>query len=162
MTARSQHRGSILILYVNQQISFTFQVPRIQRILLEWLVQEGCSEHGNTNRETGNTYKISLVFMTEDFLGELNESGLFLCLINHYTIKMYWGLNVYLHAFSNLTLDGGELSASEPPVPMGQEAGWAPEPVWTLLPLLGKEARLLGRLTRCLVTVVTELSWLRG
>jgi hypothetical protein len=38
-------------------------------------------------------------------------------------------------------LDGGELSASRPgralppgkgpPVPIGQEAGWAPEPVWT-------------------------------
>jgi hypothetical protein len=38
-------------------------------------------------------------------------------------------------------LDGGEWSASRPgralppgrgpPVPIGQEAGWAPEPVWT-------------------------------
>jgi hypothetical protein len=46
-------------------------------------------------------------------------------------------------SFSFLTsaLDGGERSASghgralapgkEPPVPIGQEAGWAPEPVWT-------------------------------
>jgi hypothetical protein len=45
-------------------------------------------------------------------------------------------------SYSNLTsaLDGGEWSAShpghalppgkEPPVPIGQEAGWAPEPVW--------------------------------
>jgi hypothetical protein len=36
----------------------------------------------------------------------------------------------------NLALDGGEWSASRlgralPPVPIGQEAGWAPEPVWT-------------------------------
>jgi hypothetical protein len=46
-------------------------------------------------------------------------------------------------SYSYLTsaLDGGEWSASrpgrtlppgkEPPVPIGQEAGWAPEPVWT-------------------------------
>jgi hypothetical protein len=41
-------------------------------------------------------------------------------------------------------LDGGEWSASRhghalspgtgPPVPIGQEAGWAPEPVWTYKP----------------------------
>jgi hypothetical protein len=44
-------------------------------------------------------------------------------------------------SFSTSTLDGGEWSASrlgrafppgkEPLVPIGQEAGWAPEPVWT-------------------------------
>jgi hypothetical protein len=30
-------------------------------------------------------------------------------------------------------LDGSEWSASRPgpPIPIGQEAGWAPEPVWT-------------------------------
>jgi hypothetical protein len=40
-----------------------------------------------------------------------------------------------------MALDGGEWSASRPgrslppgkgpPVPIGQEAGWAPEPIWT-------------------------------
>jgi hypothetical protein len=45
------------------------------------------------------------------------------------------------YSFSTLALDGGEWSASRPssalapgkgpPVPIGQEAGWAPEPVWT-------------------------------
>jgi hypothetical protein len=47
------------------------------------------------------------------------------------------------NSYSYLTsaLDGGEWSASRPgralsqgkelPVPIGQEAGWAPEPVWT-------------------------------
>jgi hypothetical protein len=45
------------------------------------------------------------------------------------------------YSFKTLALDGGELSASRPdhtlppgkgpPVPIGQEAGWAPEPVWT-------------------------------
>jgi hypothetical protein len=45
------------------------------------------------------------------------------------------------YAFTTASLDGGEWSASRPgrslllgkgpPVPIGQEAGWAPELVWT-------------------------------
>jgi hypothetical protein len=40
------------------------------------------------------------------------------------------------HSFMTLALDGGEWSASRPgralpPVPIAQETGWAPEPVWT-------------------------------
>jgi hypothetical protein len=45
------------------------------------------------------------------------------------------------YSFSTSALDGGEWSASRPgrallpgkgpPVPIVQEAGWAPEPVWT-------------------------------
>jgi hypothetical protein len=45
------------------------------------------------------------------------------------------------HSYLTSALDGGEWSASRPgralppgkgpPVPTGQEAGWAPEPVWT-------------------------------
>jgi hypothetical protein len=39
------------------------------------------------------------------------------------------------YSFSTSALDGGEWSASRPgekaPVPTVQEAGWAPEPVWT-------------------------------
>jgi hypothetical protein len=45
------------------------------------------------------------------------------------------------YSFSTLALDGGEWSASRsgralapgkgPPVPIVQQAGWAPEPVWT-------------------------------
>jgi hypothetical protein len=45
------------------------------------------------------------------------------------------------YSFSTSALDGGEWSASRPgralapekgpPVPTGQEAGWAPEPVWS-------------------------------
>jgi hypothetical protein len=45
------------------------------------------------------------------------------------------------YSFSTWALDGGEWSASRPgralapgkgtPVPIVQEAGWAPEPVWT-------------------------------
>jgi hypothetical protein len=44
----------------------------------------------------------------------------------------------------------------EPPVPIGQEAGWAPEPVWTearekiLSPLPGIESRSPGRPARSL------------
>jgi hypothetical protein len=45
------------------------------------------------------------------------------------------------YSYLNSALDGSEWSASRPgralspgkvpPVPIGQEAGWAPEPVWT-------------------------------
>jgi hypothetical protein len=45
------------------------------------------------------------------------------------------------YSFISSAVDGGEWSASrpdcalpplkEPPVPIGQEAGWAPVPVWT-------------------------------
>jgi hypothetical protein len=45
------------------------------------------------------------------------------------------------YSFMTSALDGGEWSALRPgralppgkgpPVPIGQEAGWAPEPVWT-------------------------------
>jgi hypothetical protein len=40
------------------------------------------------------------------------------------------------YSFTTSELDGGEWSASRPgralpPVPIVQEAGWAPEPVWT-------------------------------
>jgi hypothetical protein len=53
-----------------------------------------------------------------------------------------WGERRYTsYSFSTSALDGGEWSASHParalapgkgpPVPIVQEAGWAPEPVWT-------------------------------
>jgi hypothetical protein len=54
-------------------------------------------------------------------------------------------------SFTTSALDGGEWSASRPgraltpekgpPLRIGQETGWAPEPVWTqgLLPLPGTE-----------------------
>jgi hypothetical protein len=48
-----------------------------------------------------------------------------------------WGERRYsFYSFSTSTLDGGEWSASRPsralpPVPIIQEAEWAPEPVWT-------------------------------
>jgi hypothetical protein len=53
-----------------------------------------------------------------------------------------WGERRYSsYSYLSLALDGGEWSASrpgralppgkEPPVPIGQEAGWAPVPVWT-------------------------------
>jgi hypothetical protein len=59
-----------------------------------------------------------------------------LCLTKHHNMKMYWGMEVWLHAFLTLALDGDEWSAAlatgkEPLVPPGQEVGCAPEPVWT-------------------------------
>jgi hypothetical protein len=73
------------------------------------------------------------------------------------------------YSFSTSALDGGEWSVSRPgralppgkrtPVPIGQEAGWAPELVWTqgleknLLPVPGTEPRSPGEnwsiLSRC-------------
>jgi hypothetical protein len=68
------------------------------------------------------------------------------------------------YSFSTSALDGGDWSASRPgrvlppgkafPVPIGQEAGWASEPVWTLrleekcIALPGIELRSPGRPVR--------------
>jgi hypothetical protein len=47
------------------------------------------------------------------------------------------GEQVYSYSYLTSALDGGEWSASRPgralplSVPIGSEAGWAPEPVWT-------------------------------
>jgi hypothetical protein len=58
------------------------------------------------------------------------------------------------YSFMTSALEGGKWSVScpscalppgkGPPVPIGQEAGWAPEPVWTL-PLPGIKTRSPGR-----------------
>jgi len=61
-----------------------------------------------------------------------------LCL--HITLRRFMGVEVWREAappwFLTSALDGrGSLlhaPAALPPVPIGQEAGWAPEPVWTL------------------------------
>jgi hypothetical protein len=76
------------------------------------------------------------------------------------------------YPFSASALDGGEWSASRPgralapgkgpPVPIVQEAGWSPEPVWTqtrgkiLSPLPRIEPRSSGRPARS-QTLLTEL-----
>jgi hypothetical protein len=51
------------------------------------------------------------------------------------------GRSYSFYSFTTSALDGGEWSESSPgralppgkgpPIPIGQEAGWAPEPVWT-------------------------------
>jgi hypothetical protein len=62
--------------------------------------------------------------------------------LSHYTPRRRRGERRYSsYSFSNSALDGGEWSASRPgralapgkgpQVPTVQEAGWAPEPVWT-------------------------------
>jgi hypothetical protein len=61
--------------------------------------------------------------------------------LSHYTPRRRLGEKRYSsYSFSTSVLDGGEWSASRPcrslapenglPVPIAQEAGWAPEPVW--------------------------------
>jgi hypothetical protein len=62
-------------------------------------------------------------------------------------------------------LDGGEWSASRlsrdlppgkgPPVPIGPEAGWAPEPVWTLR-LEEKSSASVGDRTPVVQSVVSR------
>jgi hypothetical protein len=56
-------------------------------------------------------------------------------------MKTYGGVDVWIHIFLTSTLAGGKWSTSRlgkftpkerAPVPIGQEAGWAPKPVWTL------------------------------
>jgi hypothetical protein len=62
--------------------------------------------------------------------------------LSHYTPWRRLGGRQYSsYSFLTSSLDGGEwspsrpsralLQAKGPPVPIGQEAGWAPEPVWT-------------------------------
>jgi hypothetical protein len=65
--------------------------------------------------------------------------------LSHYTPRRRLEERRYnsSYSFSTSALEGGEWSASRPgrtlatgkgpPVPIVQEAGWAPEPVWTLL-----------------------------
>jgi hypothetical protein len=60
----------------------------------------------------------------------------------HYTPRKHFGKRRYnTYSFSTSAIDGGERSAwrpdrdlvpgKGPPLPTVQEAGWAPEPVWT-------------------------------
>jgi hypothetical protein len=78
--------------------------------------------------------------------------------------KVLWGRGHSSYSFSTAALDGGEWLASRPdralapgkgpPVPILQEAGWAPEPVWTQrleetsLSLQGIKPRSPGRPVR--------------
>jgi hypothetical protein len=81
-----------------------------------------------------------------------------------HTMKALGGKEYSSYSFLTLALDGGEWSASRPgralvpgkgpPVPIVQQAGWAPEPVWTqtrgkiLSPLPGIEPRSPDRPAR--------------
>jgi hypothetical protein len=56
--------------------------------------------------------------------------------LSHYTPRRRLGEEYSSYSFSTSVLDGGEWSASRPGralplVPIGQEVGWATEPVWT-------------------------------
>jgi hypothetical protein len=62
--------------------------------------------------------------------------------LTHYTLRRHCGEKTYSsYSFLTSALDSGEWSTSHPgralapgkgsPVPTVQEAGWAPEPVWT-------------------------------
>jgi hypothetical protein len=55
-----------------------------------------------------------------------------LCLTKYHTMKKYGGVDVQLHAFLASAVDGsGQLYARQPSVPIGSEAEWAPESVWS-------------------------------
>jgi hypothetical protein len=51
-------------------------------------------------------------------------------LIKHHAMKEYGGMEVWLHSSLTSALDGGEWSTlplgKEPPVPIGEHAGWVP------------------------------------
>jgi hypothetical protein len=100
--------------------------------------------------------------------------------MSHYTPRRRLGERRYSsYTFSTTALDGSEWSASlpghalapgkEPPVPIVQEAGWAPEPVWTeddvcYRPLYSLEQLLLFLAVIDLVwllpsTLIFELNW---
>jgi hypothetical protein len=82
-----------------------------------------------------------------------------------------WGERRYSsYSFLTSAPEGGEWSASrssrplppgkEPPVPTVQEAGWAPEPVWTQM-LEGKSSTSVGDRTPAVQSIVrhyTQLS----
>jgi hypothetical protein len=76
------------------------------------------------------------------------------------------------YSFSTSALDGGERSASrpgraltpgkEPPLPIGQEAGWAPDSVWTQevrgkISCLCRRSNLVHPVVLCIVTILTQL-----
>jgi hypothetical protein len=76
-------------------------------------------------------------------------------------MKAYGGVEVYLPPF----LTCGQLHVAAllspgtgAPVPIGYEAGWAPEPVWTPCKKEKSLASCLGRPARTLVIIPTELS----
>jgi hypothetical protein len=60
-----------------------------------------------------------------------------LCLIKHHAMKMYGGVEVYiilelgtkLRWVMSFTPQAALVPEKEPPVPTGQETGWAPEPI---------------------------------
>lgn len=61
------------------------------------------------------------------------KEALSLCLITHHTVKVYGGVEVYLHAFVTSELGGGPWSASPPrPALKRQEVEWSSGQVWTL------------------------------
>jgi hypothetical protein len=71
-----------------------------------------------------------------------------------------WGEEYSPYSYLTSALDGGEWSASRPgralpPVPIGQEAGWAPEPVWTQR-LEGKPSASVGDRTSVVQSVVSH------
>jgi hypothetical protein len=77
-----------------------------------------------------------------------------------------WGERRYgSYSFLTSALDGGEWSASRPgrslpprkrtPVPIIQEDGWTPEPVWTQR-LEGKSSASIGNRTPVVQSVVNQ------
>ena len=80
------------------------------------------------------TSKFDLIWLKQE------DMIFFRCLIKHYAIKVYGRFGVYLHLFWIFELDvSGQIYApaalfpvKEPLVPLPQEAGWVPAPVWTL------------------------------
>jgi hypothetical protein len=81
-------------------------------------------------------------FGADDFAGSNTLVNKLKLQLSRYTPRRRLGERIYsIYSLSTSALDGGEWSASSPgralapgkgpPVPIGQEAGLTPEPVWT-------------------------------
>jgi hypothetical protein len=90
----------------------------------------------------------------------------FLFAVLLHAMKAHGGERRYnSYSYLTSTLDGGEWSAScpgctlplgkKPPVPIGQEAGWAPEPVWTQR-LEEKSSASVGHRTLVVQSIVSH------
>jgi hypothetical protein len=150
--------------------------------IASWLtsIQNGWNRHRSRDTSLNRSSKIAQ--MLQAHLPNAVSLEIWMCKVNvkqsHNTSMKAQGERMHSsYSFTTWALDGGEWSASRPgsslppgkgpTVPIVQEAGWAPEPIWTQrleekssLPLLGIEPQSSGRPVRRHYTGwATPVSW---